>query len=103
FESRQHVTRVPEEGNHLAVDVHLTARLGCQVQNTFENTTKGFPVDLTIHHELRHRRSRIEHREPTGSTGLDGVDAGDLKLVFESLTVGLRSDDDGGFPRSNSP
>src|ERR1700683_79664 len=102
FDSGQHITRVPEQGNHFAIDVHGATHLERVFQDTSENGTKGIPVDLPFHHEPRHRRSCIKHEEPTGSTSLDWVDAGELKLGFECLTMRLRGNDDRGFPRSSS-
>ena len=101
FDSGQHITRVPEEGNHFAVDVHGATYLERFFQDIPKNGTKGIPVDLPVHHELRHRRSRIKHYKPTGSTSLDWVDAGELKLGFESLTMRLRGNNDRAFPRSS--
>ena len=83
----QHFTRFPEEGHHFAVDVHLTVQIKNLVQDASEYAPKGLGIDPPLLHELCHRRSRIQHHETTCSTDSACVDAGELKLGFESTTM----------------
>ena len=61
FDGGQYITRVPEEGNHFAVDVHPTADIECLAKDISENAPKCIPVDLPFYHELFHRRKCINH------------------------------------------
>ena len=62
FNSSQHLSRVPEDCNHFAIDVNRGAPTSnAYVQDSSDNGAKGLPVDLPCDHELRHGRTRVKH------------------------------------------